>query len=149
MQSIGFNLVCYKCSRAFHIGDMVESRTGRTEVKKLYHQSCFEDLYLEPSEPIKEPKPLRLIPGYKRRQPAPHTRLVKGIVTYNPHLQVLCPKLARDGDCKKHKDYKLFRPRFLVQNHADPSLQLWACEGCQHFLLRVRVTIFSLNALAS
>ncbi len=141
LQSIGFNLVCYKCGRALQVGDRVESRTGRTKVKKLYHEACFEGLYSETFEaPLKDHKPLRPIPGYKRRQPAPHTRLVKGGVSHNPHFRVLCPKLARDGDCKKHKDYELYRPRLLIRNHADPSLQLWHCQGCQHFLLRVRVT---------
>ena len=137
--TLGFNLNCYKCGQALQIGDRVESHSVRNLVKRLYHEACFESLYSEGREapPLSGTRPLRLIPGYRRQLPAPHIRLVKGVVTYNPHLQVLCPKLMRRGSCRKHKDYNLFRPELLVQNHADPRLQLWSCRGCTDFLLRV------------
>ena len=75
-------------------------------------------------------------------QRATHIRLVKGIVKVNPHFQVLCPTLANGGIChrggKSSKDW--IRPKLLVKNHGDPSLQLWMCEGCRDkFLLRVNV----------
>jgi hypothetical protein len=77
-------------------------------------------------------------------QKATHIRLVKGTVKVNPHLRVLCPRLARGEDCKmgqhKSKSGKAYRPKLLVKNYGDPDLQLWMCEGCKDkFLLRVKV----------
>jgi hypothetical protein len=75
-------------------------------------------------------------------QRATHIRLVKGVVKVNPHLQVLCPVLASGQDCRRgFKNYKgkYHRPKLLVKNHGNPGLQLWMCEGCNHFLLRVNL----------
>ena len=75
--------------------------------------------------------------GYHGQQ-ATHIKLVKGVVSYNPHLQVLCPTLVKGHRCSRHKDYNFFRPELLVKNHARPTLELWMCEGCKDkFLLRV------------
>ena len=75
-------------------------------------------------------------------QRATHIKLVRGIVKGNPHLQVLCPTLARVEVChrggRRPKDW--LRPKLLTKNFGDPSLQLWMCEGCKDkFLLRVVV----------
>ena len=74
-------------------------------------------------------------------QKAEHTRLVEGIVKVNPHVQVLCPKLARGERCNKgvmKKAGSPFRPELLVKNYTNPNIQLWSCEGCaEKFLLRV------------
>jgi hypothetical protein len=75
-------------------------------------------------------------------QRASHIPLKKGIVKRNPHVRVLCPTLANGGIChRRGKHPKLwFRPKLLVKNHGDPSLQLWMCEGCKDkFLLKVNV----------
>ena len=74
-------------------------------------------------------------------QRADHTRLVEGIVKANPHIRVLCPKLARRESCNKGVKKNAgspFRPELLVKNYNNPDLQLWSCEGCKEkFLLRV------------
>jgi hypothetical protein len=76
-------------------------------------------------------------------QRASHIPLKKGTVKVNPHLQVLCPKLARGEGCRKgFKNYKgkYHRPHLLIKNYGDPCLQLWSCEGCKDkFLLRVKI----------
>jgi len=137
--TLGFNLVCYRCGHPLQIGDRVESHSVRNLVKRLYHEACFESLYSEGREAPaqREPRPLRLIPGYHRQLPAPHIKLMKGVAILNPHPQVLCPMLARGSSCHKHKNYIFLRPELLVKNHADPNLQLWSCEGCKHFLLKI------------
>jgi hypothetical protein len=68
--------------------------------------------------------------------------LEKGIVKRNPHVRVLCPVLASGQGCHKgfrSRKGKYHRPGLLVKNHGDPSLQLWICEGCSYFLLRVKL----------
>ena len=74
-------------------------------------------------------------------QQATHIRLIRGVVAVNPHLQVLCPTLVRGDKChrggKQPKDW--IRPKLLVKNHGDSGLQLWSCEGCTNFLLRVNM----------
>ena len=74
-------------------------------------------------------------------QKATYTLLVEGIVKNNPHLKVLCPKLARRESCNKGVKKNAgspFRPELLVTNYNNPDLQLWSCEGCaEKFLLRV------------
>ena len=74
---------------------------------------------------------------------ATHIRLVKGIVKYNPHVVVLCPVLAGGGTCERgvqRKKEDWYRPKLLVRNCGDPTLQLWCCEGCEDkFLLRVKM----------
>jgi len=83
--------------------------------------------------------------GYTQK--AEHIRLVKGTVRVNPHLRVLCPTLAKGGKCRKGKQHKkgdYLRPKLLLKNHGDPSLQLWICEGCSNFLLRVNINEVSL-----
>ena len=74
-------------------------------------------------------------------QRATYTPLVEGIVKVNPHVQVLCPKLARGERCNKgvmKKAGSPFRPNLLVKNYTNPNIQLWSCEGCaEKFLLRV------------
>ena len=74
-------------------------------------------------------------------QRADHIRLVEGIVKVNPHVWVLCPKLARIESCNKGVKKNAgspFRPELLVKNYNNPDLQLWSCEGCKEkFLLRV------------
>lgn len=80
-------------------------------------------------------------------QQATHIRLVKGVVRVNPHLQVLCPTLAEGIICRKgfkNKRGVYRRPKLLIKNHGDPRLQLWVCEGCNHFLLRVNMNDVSL-----
>jgi len=76
-------------------------------------------------------------------QRATHIRLVRGVVKVNPHLQVLCPTLAKGRVCQKGKRKKSgypYRPELLVKNYSNPDLQLWMCEGCRDkFLLRVEV----------
>ena len=75
-------------------------------------------------------------------QKAEHTRLVRGIVKVNPHVQVLCPTLARRESCNrgvKKNAGSPWRPELLVKNYKDPDLQLWSCEGCPNFLLRVEL----------
>ena len=84
-----------------------------------------------------------LPPSYTE-QKAAHIRLVKGVTTYNPHLQVLCSTLAKGSECRKGSDgYRKalwYRPRLLVKNCGDPDLQLWICQGCEDkFLLRVKI----------
>jgi hypothetical protein len=78
--------------------------------------------------------------GVSNQRPS-HIRLVNGIVKVNPHVRVLCPRLARGEDCKRGKRTKSgspFRPHLLVKNYGNPRLQLWSCEGCKDkFLLRV------------
>ena len=85
---------------------------------------------------------LRPFPGVESNQKAENIRLIKGIVRLNPHLQVLCPTLAAGETCHrggKHP-HEWLRPKLLVKNYGDPSLQLWMCEGCRDkFLLRVYV----------
>ena len=75
-------------------------------------------------------------------QRASHIRLVKGVVLRNSPLQVLCPTLAKGIGCSRGAGSRRFRepyrPKLLVKNHGDPGLQLWFCEGCSHFLLRVK-----------
>jgi len=77
-------------------------------------------------------------------QEATHIRLVKGIVKVNPHLQVLCPVLAKGRNCQKGKRKKSgypYRPELLAKNYSDPDLQLWMCKGCRDkFLLRVKIS---------
>jgi hypothetical protein len=76
-------------------------------------------------------------------QRATHIRLVRGVVKVNPHLQVLCPALAKGRVCRKALKnqrgvYK--RPQLLIKNYGDPGLQLWMCEGCRDkFLLKVKL----------
>ena len=76
-------------------------------------------------------------------QKATHIKLVKGVVLFNPHVVVLCPTLAKGGTCEKgvlRKKEQWFRPKLLVRNYGDPTLQLWCCEGCKDkFLLRVKI----------
>ena len=76
-------------------------------------------------------------------QRADHIRLVEGIVKVNPHVQVLCPKLARRESCNKGVKKNAgspFRPELLVKNYNNPDLQLWMCEGCRDkFLIRVEL----------
>ena len=76
-------------------------------------------------------------------QRATYTPIVEGIVKANPHVQVLCPKLARGERCNKgvmKKAGSPFRPELLVKNYTNPSIQLWSCEGCKDkFLLRANI----------
>ena len=75
-------------------------------------------------------------------QRADHIRLVEGIVKANPHVRVLCPTLARGEKCNKgimKKAGSPFRPELLIENFGNPDLQLWSCEGCTNFLLRVKI----------
>ena len=75
-------------------------------------------------------------------QRATYTPLVEGIVKANPHVQVLCPTLARGERCNKgvmKKAGSPFRPELLVKNYNNPNIQLWSCEGCPDFLLRVEL----------
>ena len=74
---------------------------------------------------------------------ASHIKLVRGTVKINPHIRVLCPKLACGSECKRGefqgKKSEWFRPGLLLKHHSNPDLQLWSCEGCPSFLLRVEV----------
>jgi len=80
-------------------------------------------------------------------QRATHIRLVRGVVKRNPHVRVLCPTLAKGEVCNrtgksllKGDTKEILRPKLLVKNHGDTSLQLWMCEGCKDkFLLRVNL----------
>lgn len=75
-------------------------------------------------------------------QKASHIKLKKGVVQVNPHLRVLCPTLASGQDCHRgfrNRKGKYKRPELLVKNYGNPRIQLWSCEGCNHFLLRVVV----------
>ena len=74
-------------------------------------------------------------------QRASHIPLVEGVIRKNPHVRVLCPTLANGGICHRGgKHPKLwFRPKLLVKNYSNPNLQLWSCEGCPQFLLRVEI----------
>ena len=75
-------------------------------------------------------------------QRADHIRLVEGIVKVNPHVRILCPKRARGERCNKGKtknDGFPYRPELLIKNCNDPDLQLWSCQGCTNFLLRVKI----------
>ena len=85
-------------------------------------------------------KEVRVIfPFYQQQKPC-SVKLKNGVVKVNPHLRVLCPKLAEGKDCRKGitlVNKNPYRPKLLLKNHADPNLQLWSCEGCKEFLLRV------------
>ena len=70
--------------------------------------------------------------------------LVKGVICHDSPIKVLCPTLARGVICSKGTGPamrgKPFRPKLLMKNHANPSIQLWSCKGCKdQFLLRVIV----------
>ena len=69
--------------------------------------------------------------------------LMKVTVKFNPHVRVLCPKLARRESCNKGVKKNAgspFRPELLVKNYTNPDLQLWICDGCKDkFLLRVEL----------
>lgn len=56
-------------------------------------------------------------------QKVTYIKLVKGVVKRNPHVKVLCPRLA-EGDCQRGKKTKTgtpYRPQLLVKNHGDPD----------------------------
>ena len=78
------------------------------------------------------PKKALTLKEYPTPQKATHCRLIVGTYVNNPHLQVLCPTLLDGYSCKKHA-----KPKFLIRNFNDPSLELWECAGCKDFLLRV------------
>jgi hypothetical protein len=81
-----------------------------------------------------------ILPFYRQQKPC-SIRLKKGIIKVNPHVRVLCPRLAQGKDCRKGitiENKKPHRPKLLLKNHVDPGLQLWSCEGCKSkFLLCV------------
>ena len=70
-----------------------------------------------------------------------HVLLVKGVVCDCSPITVLCPILAKGIACTRGTGPamrgKPFRPKLLLKNYADPSLQLWYCEGCKDVLLKV------------
>jgi hypothetical protein len=39
--------------------------------------------------------------------------------------------------CLKGRCRKEAKPQFLIRNFNDPALELWMCEGCKEFLLRI------------
>jgi hypothetical protein len=86
-------------------------------------------------------KEVRVIFPFYRQQKPCSIRLKRGLVNVNPHVRVLCPRLAEGKVCRKGitmENKKLHRPKLLLKNHVDPGLQLWICEGCKSkFLLRV------------
>ena len=72
-----------------------------------------------------------------------HVHLVKGVVCHNNPITVLCPILAKGIICSRGTGPSMrgtpYRPKLLMKNHANPSLQLWGCEGCKDILIRVRL----------
>ena len=86
-------------------------------------------------------KEVRVIFPFNIKQKSSSVKLKKGVVKVNPHLRVLCPRLAEGKDCRKgimlRNNYP-HRLRLLLNNHSNPRLQLWNCEGCKDFLLRVQ-----------
>ena len=74
-----------------------------------------------------------LFPFYIKQKPC-SVKLKKGLVRVNPHLRVLCPRLAEGKACRKGitlENKNPYRPKLLLKNHGDPRLQLWICEGCK------------------
>ena len=82
-----------------------------------------------------------LFPFYIKQKPC-SVKLKEGVVKVNPHFRVLCPRLAEGKPCRKGitlENKNPYRPKLLLKNHANSDLQLWNCEGCQNFLLRVKI----------
>jgi len=70
-----------------------------------------------------------------------HIRLVKGVYSDNPG-EVLCPALIESFCMKRGKGRrggKVTRPKFLIRNFNNSTLELWQCKGCSNFLLRVEL----------
>ena len=85
-------------------------------------------------------KEVRVIFPFNIKQKSSSVKLKKGVVKVNPHMHMLCPKLAEGKDCRKGitlENKNPYRPKLLLKNHGYPRLQLWMCEGCKNFLLRV------------
>ena len=86
-------------------------------------------------------KEVRVIFPFFIKQKPCSVKLKKGVLKINPHLCVLCPKLAEGKDCRKGitlENKNPFRPKLLLKNRANPDFQLWSCEGyTDKFLLRV------------
>ena len=83
-----------------------------------------------------------IFPFYRQQKPC-SVKLKKGIVKVNPYLRVLCPRLAEGLNCRKgitFENKNPYRPKLLLKNYGNPKLQLWSCECCQNFLLRVYVS---------
>ena len=139
LETLGFILSCYRCGEPLLLGDRVISKYGGgLKVKKLYHKHCWENQSAEEAVSPKLTRNRQPIPIWgKPKQPAYHIRLVKGVFSSNPG-KVLCPTLSSYGKCNKHdRDFKVYRPRLLLRNYSNPSLELWECKGCKDFLLRV------------
>lgn len=70
-------------------------------------------------------------------------QLVKGVVCRDNPITVLCPILAMGIICHKGtgrgSSGMTYRPKLLVKNYGNPNLQLWSCEGCKDFLLKVNL----------
>ena len=82
-----------------------------------------------------------IFPFYRQQKPF-SIKPKKGVVKVNFHLSVLFRKLAEGKACRKGitvENKNPYRPKLLLKNHANPRLQLWACEGCKEFLLRAKV----------
>ena len=87
-------------------------------------------------------KEVRVIFPFYRQQKPCSIKLKKGVVKVNPHLRVLCPRLAEGKACRKGitlENKNPYRPKLLLKNQGEPRLQLWSCEGCLGFLLRAKI----------
>ena len=103
--------------------------------KCLHHFEYFPERLKKPSFPEE-----RLL--YSTVAGA-HIPLVKGVIRRNSPITVLCPTLAKGIICSRGTgpamSGKPYRPKLLVKNHSNPDLQLWSCEGCPNFLIRVKI----------
>ena len=146
LKSLGFIFSCYRCGEPITLGDRVVSKSGAgVRVKKLCYKHCQEN---QSAKDVEQPtytknRQVLLIPGHHFKQPASRIRLVKGEYSSNPG-EVLCPNLIKSGKCNKHRIDKDFnwtykRPKLLLKHHSNSNLELWECEGCKDFLMKVRV----------
>jgi hypothetical protein len=40
-------LICFRCERELVVGDEITTKSNRYGIAKVYHHSCFEDMFLE------------------------------------------------------------------------------------------------------
>lgn len=135
----GYMFFCPRCTEPITLGDTIVPNRNRRN-KRIFHKQCWERHCAEPSGDRRRLLPIPL--GYKSQSAAPHITLKRGVYSVNPG-EVLCPKLAEGLECSKHthesdSEFKLKRPKLLLQHYGVESLSLWACEGCEKFWLRVQ-----------
>ena len=138
MKSLGFIFSCGLRPEPITLGDRVVSR-HTTKVKRLYHKHCWDNRSATDTKPLKLTRNREVFPTprYSRGQPASHTRLVKGVYSTNPG-ELLCPTLIQWGKCFKYdRNWRVKRSQLLLKHHADSSLELWECEDCKDFLIKV------------